>query len=62
MRNIALALLSVAVTAGEHTLKAWSKDKYFGLLTRRPVTFYIETDVNAGYELPLEFADNDVDL
>jgi len=62
MRNIALALLSVAATAGEHTLKAWSESKSFGEATRRPVSLSVETDINAGYELPLEFADNDVDL
>ena len=62
MRNISLALLAAAATAGEHTLNAWTNTQAFGDATRHPIEFELSADVNIGYELPLDFADNDVDL
>jgi hypothetical protein len=62
MRNICLALLTAAATAGKHTLNAWTETKTIGDATRRPIEFEISADLDFGYELPLDFADNDVDL
>lgn len=62
MRNISLALLAAAVSAGEYSLNAWSNTQDFGADTRHPLSFELSGDVNVGYELPLEFAANDVDL